>query len=128
MCLSVFLSIVIGMYLFLISLSVLLQEQRYKKLLVEFYNNHPLLNFTGVIGILLGLLVIVGHNMWVADWPVLITIIGWIVLLQGICRVFAPVQYVKKMKELQTKKAYDLMVWVWLVVGIYMVWAGIANS
>ena len=128
MCSSIYLSIVIGMYLFLVSLAVLLQEQRYKKLMAEFYNNHSLVTFSGAMGIVFGLLVVVAHNMWVADWTVLVTIVGWVILLQGIWRVYAPGHFAKKMKELQTTKGTGLIVWLWLVVGIYMVWAGFANS
>lgn len=128
MCLSVFLSIVIGMYLFLTSLAMLVHEQRYKRMLHEGYANAPLLNLCGVIGLILGLLLVVGHNIWVSDWPVLVTIIGWITLLMGAYRLFAPTHFVKNMKTLQAKKGYDFIVWVCLVVGIYMVWAGISNS
>jgi hypothetical protein len=39
-----------------------------------------------------GLAIVRAHNRWVADWPVLITLTGWFILLAGLIRMFAPVQ------------------------------------
>lgn len=128
MCLTVFLSIVIGTYLTLISLAMLTHQARYKKTMSEFYANTALVTYSGAINIILGLLLVVAHNIWDTEWPVLITIIGWITLLQGIYRVFQPMHFAKKMKEFQATKGYDLMIWVWLLAGIYLIWMGMSNN
>ncbi|HEV7738411.1 MAG TPA: hypothetical protein VGO47_13690 [Chlamydiales bacterium] len=128
MCVSVFLALVIGAYLVLVSLAMLIQHQHSKRLLNEFYANHALVVFSGQIWIILGLLLIVGHNVWEMEWPVIITIAGWVMLLQGIYRVFAPMLFSKKMKELQARKGYDFIVWAWLIVGLYMIWVGVSNT
>jgi hypothetical protein len=62
------------------------------------------------------------------EWPVLVTIAGWVLVLQGIYRIYAPALFSKKMKELQARKGYDLMVWAWLIIGLYMIWVGVANN
>jgi len=128
MCISVFLAIVIGTYLVLVSIAMLIQHQHHKRLLSEFYANHALVVFSGQIWVILGLVLIVGHNVWAMEWPVLITIVGWVLLLQGIYRIFAPALFSKKMKELQARRGYDLMVWAWLIIGLYMIWVGVSNN
>lgn len=45
---------------------------------------------TGYITFLLGLATVVAHNVWVADWRVAITILGWITLLKGIEKIAFP--------------------------------------
>ncbi len=45
---------------------------------------------TGYITFLLGLATVVAHNVWVADWPVAITILGWVTLLKGIEKIGFP--------------------------------------
>jgi len=127
MCVSVFLSIVIGAYLVLVSLAMLIQHQHAKKLMSEFYANHALVVFSGQIWTIMGLLLIVGHNVWAMEWPVLVTFVGWVLLLMGVYRMFSPMLFAKKMKELQAKKGYDLIVWAWLIIGLYMMWVGISN-
>ena len=39
--------------------------------------------FMGVSVLPIGLLLIVGHNKWVLDWPVFITLVGWGMAIKG---------------------------------------------
>ena len=32
------------------------------------------------------------HNVWVADWPVIITMLGWLTAIAGAIRIVAPEQ------------------------------------
>lgn len=45
---------------------------------------------TGYITFLLGLITVTLHNIWVADWRVVITILGWMTLLKGIEKIAFP--------------------------------------
>ena len=56
----------------------------------EFLGNHALVCLTGMINLVIGLLIVVSHNIWVAEWPVVVTIVGWVVLLQALMRIFFP--------------------------------------
>jgi len=38
-----------------------------------------------------GLSIVRVHNRWTGGWPVLVTLIGWFVMLGGLVRMFAPV-------------------------------------
>ncbi|MCZ4273626.1 hypothetical protein [Maritalea porphyrae] len=46
---------------------------------------------SGVLSLLVGLLIVLFHNHWVAGWPVLITMFGWIGLLKGVSLLVLPV-------------------------------------
>jgi hypothetical protein len=45
---------------------------------------------TGYITFLLGLVTVTLHNIWVADWRVAITILGWTTLIKGIEKITFP--------------------------------------
>lgn len=45
---------------------------------------------TGYITFLLGLITVTLHNVWVADWRLAITILGWTTLLKGIEKIAFP--------------------------------------
>ena len=45
---------------------------------------------TGYITFLLGLMTVVAHNLWVPDWRVAITILGWATLIKGILKIGFP--------------------------------------
>lgn len=128
MCLSIFLAQIIGCFLFLVSLAMLVHHARFKKQMNDFLANHAMVAFSGNLSLLLGLLIVVSHNIWISEWPVLITIIGWIVLLQGLARIYFPEAFVKTMKDLMSKTGYTLWCWIWLLVGVYLIWAGFSQN
>ena len=128
MCFSIFLAQVIGIYLFLVSLAMLVHQQHGKKVIHEFLANHSLIALSGGLSLMIGLLLVVSHNIWVAKWPVVITIIGWLTLIQGCARIFIPDAFVKFMKDLTHNKGYLLMSWIWLLVGLYLIWMGFSDQ
>lgn len=48
----------------------------------------------GAFTLLLGMLIVNYHNVWVKDWTVLVTIIGWLLLIEGVCYIVFPKQLV----------------------------------
>jgi hypothetical protein len=128
MCLSIFLAQVIGVYLFLTALAMLVHQQRFKKTKMDFLGNPTLITLSGGVCLAVGLLIVVDHNVWVPEWPVLITLIGWILVLQGLMRLFFPDAFVKMTKDLMGKVVYTLMCWIWLFVGVYLIWAGFSQA
>src|SRR3989344_7315216 len=45
---------------------------------------------TGYISFLMGLVTVILHNVWVWDWPVVITILGWSTMIKGITKIGFP--------------------------------------
>ena len=128
MCLSIFLAQVIGLYLFIMGLVMLIYHHRFKKATADLNGSLPLVTLTGMVVLIFGLLIVIDHNVWVPDWPILITIIGWILILQGLVRLFVPDAFVRMAKDLQGKVIYTLMCWVRLLVGLYLIWAGFSQA
>lgn len=124
MCLSIFYAQVIGLWLFLIALAMLVHHVRFKKIVNESLTNPGLMTFSGLVNLALGLLIVISHNIWVRDWPIVVTLFGWVLIFQGVMRIFWPDAFGKMMKDLTAKQGYTIMCWVWLVVGLYLIWAG----
>ena len=74
---------------------------------------------------LAGLAVTIHHNIWVADWPVLITIIGWAMILGGIIRLALP-KLVKTLgaKMLNHNSGIVIAGLVWLALGGFLSFVG----
>lgn len=124
MCLSMFLAKIVGLYLLLVSLSLLIHQQRFKKIITEFAADQPLLSIVGALGVIFGLLIVLSHNLWVWGWPVVITLFGWVTLLHGVGRLFFPDHCVKVVKHLAHKKGFLAWSWFWFLAGLYLVWVG----
>ncbi len=50
----------------------------------------PLIFFAGAVLLVSSLAIVQTHNLWVADWRVIITLFGWLGVLGGIVRIFSP--------------------------------------
>lgn len=53
-------------------------------------NTPPLIYLNGLLLFVAGLSIIRVHNRWTRGWPVMITLAGWIAILGGLFRMFAP--------------------------------------
>jgi hypothetical protein len=51
----------------------------------------PLIYLNSTILFVAGLAIVRTHNRWVSDWRVLVTPVGWLVMLGGLFRMFIPV-------------------------------------
>ncbi|HAK53772.1 MAG TPA: hypothetical protein DCM54_17980 [Gammaproteobacteria bacterium] len=51
---------------------------------IEMTDDKAFVISTGYITLLLGLVTVIAHNVWVADWRVIITVLGWTTLIKGI--------------------------------------------
>ncbi|MCL0099189.1 hypothetical protein M1O16_05095, partial [Dehalococcoidia bacterium] len=54
---------------------------------VRWCNDKSYLILFGVVLLVLGLVTVVLHNLWVADWRVVITILGWLALILGALQI-----------------------------------------
>ena len=75
---------------------------------------------TGYITFLLGLITVVLHNIWVVDWRVAITILGWTTLLKGIEKIGFPDRINKKAQMF--KGGQILWGFVIFLIGVCYFW------
>lgn len=124
MCISMFYAQVIGLWLFLVALGMIVHQARFKRITMDTLNNGELMTFSGMCALGLGLLIVISHNIWVAAWPVVVTLFGWVLILQGLMRLFWPEAFAKKVKEALAGNGYTVISWIWLLIGVYLIWAG----
>ncbi len=84
-----------------------------------------LIYIAGLLAILIGLVLINTHNIWIADWPVIITIFGWLAFFGGIFRVSMPNQ-VKTLGKAMIERKTLLLVIIAInfALGCYLTLAG----
>ena len=74
---------------------------------------HPTLVYlNGLVLLAAGLIIINLHNTWVADWPVIITITGWLLTIAGSMRMFFPTQ-----KQASKSTGTDLLILALFLTG-----------
>lgn len=124
MQLSLFLAKVLGLSIVIVFVSLLYHKNVLKSYAVEASKNIPFVYFTGIIGLLLGLMMVVSHNIWEWNYRGVVTVFGWLILIKGLIRLFWP-QFIQKI----IKNAFDswwlqATMFLCFVIGIYLLYEG----
>ncbi len=77
---------------------------------------------TGYTSFLMGLVTVILHNVWVWDWPVVITILAWSTAIKGITKIGFPEQIHKQAQRF--KKNQWLSAAALIVLGAWLLWMG----
>jgi hypothetical protein len=72
------------------ALGLMMEGAGYSSVLKEFIANRALIFLTGILALLAGVAIINVHNVWVPDWRVIVTVLGWLLVLRGIMLLVFP--------------------------------------
>jgi hypothetical protein len=112
---SIFLAKLIGPLALALGVGVLLNREAVHAVLEEFIRNRAILFLAGVITFPAGLAIVLTHNVWVADWPVIITIVGWLTAFSGAIRIVAPegaIRYGRRAYERPSGPLFGAAIWI----------------
>lgn len=87
---SILLAKFMGPYIILVGLSLIFNWKTFRQILGDFPNNPLLVFMSGIFVFIAGLAVVIFHNIWVADWRIIITVFGWLMLTKGVVLVAMP--------------------------------------
>ena len=87
---SIFLARLLGPLLLLTGAGIVLNPKSFRAIAGEVVRSVTLVYLFGFMDLAAGLAIVLTHNVWVASWRVLITLIGWLLLIRGAVRIVAP--------------------------------------
>jgi uncharacterized membrane protein len=87
---SIFIARLLGPMFVVAGVALLGKPQMFRTILLEFIRSPTWLYLAGFIGLLAGMALVLTHNVWVLDWRVIITVIGWLTLLRALITIFQP--------------------------------------
>ena len=122
---SIFLAKLIGPLALALGLGALFNREAVRAILDEFIRNRAVLFLAGLITLPAGLAIVLTHNVWVADWPVIITIVGWLTAFSGAIRLVAPegaINYGRRAYERPGGPLFGAT--VWLALGVVLTFFG----
>jgi len=122
---SIFLARVFGLYMVLVSLAILINLRNLQETLRDLLSNKGLLFLTGIFTLILGLLLVLSHNVWTADWRVIITLFSWITLVKGFTLIaFTPNLSGFYQKMISSRTILGFSYGVSLLLGAFLIWKG----
>ncbi len=124
---TVFLSKALGLYLLIAGSIALTNKKRLQTLQASMLENHALLLVSGAFTLILGILIVISHNVWTPDWRILITLLGWITLFKGIYLMAAPQRLAKFSKKLWKGNRINFILGLYILLGGFLAFMGFAD-
>lgn len=113
---------IIGLFLFIIGLGMLKEAQW----IVEAYHHvckSPAAQLiTGFIPVLLGSILVITHSVWIFAWPVMITLVGYVVFIIGSLRYLFIRRWLACVKPYVNPKNARLMGVFFVIYGLILLY------
>lgn len=81
---------IIGALFVVVGIGLILNGSYYRQMLAQFLKNDGLYYFSGALAFVIGMAMVLNHNIWTSDWRSLVTVIGWLSLFKGTMRLVFP--------------------------------------
>lgn len=111
---------ILGPYCLIAAIALFTGEDMMKKAFQEFLKSPALLYLGAVLALLFGLFIVATHNVWVKNWTVLITILGWLALIKGTVLMVWPKAAIQKAKEWKLDQKITLRAAIAALFGIIL--------
>ena len=122
---SVYIARLIGPIFLAVAIGALVNGPVYKKLAAQFLDSIALIYVSGVLLMFAGMAVLLAHNVWVAEWRVLITLLGWLAAIGGAVRIVMPqgTESVGR-RILKHPQGLTIAAVIWLAIGAVLCFFG----
>ncbi len=122
---EIFLARVLGIFFLFLGMAGIKRRHLFLKMIKEFTRDPLFIFFSGVFGLGFGSLLVVSYNVWTMQWTLVITLLGWFMLLGGIVRIYFPEYISKFAKKVLTHPQYERVIATIIVlIGIDLLYFG----
>lgn len=79
-----------GPLMIAMGIAMLLNRQMFPEMVTQLAQNYAIIFLSGILSLLAGVAIVRVHNVWTGGWPVIITILGWLLIVGGLARMWFP--------------------------------------
>ena len=115
---SVFLAKFWGWYLITFFVLLIFYPKRIKQLF-DFAKDEKFTMIISIMAITFGLVSIVAHSLWVADWRIVITLLGWFIFIKGVVYFSFPHLALKWVEKVDFKW-FQFIMFLSFLIGIIL--------
>jgi hypothetical protein len=123
---TIYLSRLIGLFSILVSLTLVTHKDTTVETMAALVRNSPLLLILGMLFLTAGLAIVLGHAIWSGGLlPLVVTLIGWLMLIRGLVLLFLPPQAaIGLFAGIRFEQLFYLYFAISLAVGVYLTYGG----
>ena len=116
---SVFLARLIGPVMLAVGIAVFMNQRAFRDMAEEFMASRALLFLSGLLVMPMGVAIVLTHNVWTADWRVLITLFGWLNTIGGAVRLAAPDTVMRTGRAMLRRRHFvTVAAAIWIALGL----------
>jgi len=118
---TLFLSQLLGVFLTVTGLSMIIKRKMLMHVLDDVFKHRTMSYMFGVLLLIGGLLIVLNHMKWGTTQEVIVSIVGWDLVIESFAYLFFPQKTLRKVfKTLRKKWFYNLVSVTYLVLGVYL--------
>ncbi|HZV69360.1 MAG TPA: hypothetical protein VFG10_07450 [Saprospiraceae bacterium] len=125
---SIYLAQVMGLFGAIATFTIILRYKFYVAMEANVAENLTTIYMSGFLFLLLGILIVVSHQVWAFDWRLIITILGWVILAKGLMRILFPETTKSMLLKKQTEKKFIFGEIAVFLLSLYLIFKGFINT
>lgn len=116
---------VIGIYMLVGGASALFRPDRARRAMEEVSKSYILPYFDGALALIVGLLIVLTHNVWEGLAATIVTLVGWVAVIEGVAMMLLPQNSLARLARYFSSpsiiKAWSVVA---IVIGAYLTYTG----
>jgi len=125
---SIFLAKVIGLSGAISTLAIILRFRAFTEMEEQASKNPVILYLSGFTFVILGSLLVASHQVWTLDWRMIVTLVGWLLLMKGVLRIFFPELVIKLLTKKNGNHNFMIAEIFVLLLSLYLLYQGFILS
>ena len=126
--LSLFLAKLFGIYMLVIAVLWAARGEVISKTVEEFFADRAMMFMSGLLALVVGIAMVIGHSVWELSWRGVITLMGYFSIAKGIARIGFPDVPRKAFGSLTKGGTRWALVGLAFLLGSYLTWAGFTGG
>ena len=125
MDLSIFLAQAMGLFFLIMGFAIFLNKDRFTAIIQNTIDNPSMIFFVSIYLLIIGILLVLTHNVCDSSWHVVITLIAWLSLFKGVLNTCFPstaIYLTEKIAFNSTKAMFACL--FYLTLGIFLSYKG----
>ena len=127
---TIYLGRLIGLFLLIAALAMILDRDSIIEMATALIDDRALMLIVGLIALVIGLAIVIGHNVWMGGlFPLVITLFGWSQLLRGLALLFLPAEsQIMFFQVMRLEDFFYIYAGIPLVLGAYLTYVGFTSQ
>lgn len=122
---TMFLAKSMGLFFVIYSLSMLLHPENFISIVAGIFHNASIQFIVAYNLLIIGIMLVVSHNIWDGTWVMVVTIVSWLLFLKGFLYIMFP-KSINALTQaiMKEKQWFYIDAAINLLVGLYLSYMG----